>query len=136
MAEPAAEELQKITKGRILVVDDDTIVQELLTTILTKEGHEVEIIDNGDDALQKLESENYDVILLDIKLSGMNGIQVYEHLQRTAESLARRVFFITGDVMSKDTTDFLSKTSVPYITKPFDAEELKKEINHILGQRA
>jgi len=49
--------------------------------------------------------------------------------------LARRVIFITGDVMSKDTMSFLSRIRVPYTTKPFDTEQLKREMGHILGQR-
>jgi len=117
-------------------VDDDTIVQEFLTEILREEGHEVEIVENGDDALDRLGNEDYDVILLDIKLPGMSGIELYEHLQKTAKSLARRVLFITGDTMSQDTIGFLSRTRAPYITKPFDAEQLKKDIARIISQQS
>jgi len=133
MAEPVAEVSKALSRARILVVDDDTIVQEFLTTILTEEGHQVEIVDNGDDALERIDSGDYDVILLDIKLPGMSGIELYRYMQKALKSLARRVIFITGDVMSKDTMGFLSKTSAPYITKPFDAEQLEEHINRILG---
>ncbi len=134
-AEPAIQP-GKVSKARVLVVDDDTIVQEFLTKILREEGHEVEIVGNGDDALDRLGNENYDVILLDIKLPSMSGIELYRYMQKTVKSLARRVIFITGDVMSQDTIGFLSRTRAPYITKPFDAEQIKKGINHILGQQA
>ncbi len=117
-------------------MDDDLIIQQFLTKTLTEEGHEVEIIDNGNDALERLESENYDVILLDIKLPGMSGIDLYNQLQKKAKSLARRVLFITGDTMSIDTMVFVKSAQTPYLTKPFDAEQLKKEMNHILGQQA
>ena len=135
LAEPAIQP-GKVAKARILVVDDDLIVQEFLTEILREEGHEVEIIDNGNDALERLESENYDVILLDIKLPGMSGIDLYKHLQKTAKTLARKVLFITGDTMGKDTMAFISKAKPAYITKPFDAELLKKNINRILSQQS
>ena len=118
----------------ILVVDDDTIIQGLLTEALSEEGHEVEAIDNGEDALDKLESEDYNVILLDIKMPGMNGIELYKHIQRMSKTLITRVVFITGDIMSKDTTAFLSKTKASYITKPFDIEQLKKHIDDIISQ--
>ncbi len=135
LAEPAIQP-GKVSKARVLVVDDDTIVQEFLNEVLSEEGHEVEIVENGDDALERLGSEDYDVILLDIKLPGISGIELYKHLQKKAKSLAGRVIFITGDVMSRDTMGFLSKTRAPYITKPFDAEQLKKDIDRILNQQA
>ena len=135
LAEPAIQP-GKVSAARVLVVDDDSIVQEFLTEVLTEQGHEVEIVENGDDALDRLGNEDYDVILLDIKLPSISGIDLYKQLQKKAESLARRVVFITGDVMSKDTIGFLSRTRAPYITKPFDTEQLKKEIDHILSQQS
>jgi CheY-like chemotaxis protein len=136
LAEPAAAESKRISGARILVVDDDTIVQKFLTEILTEEGHEVEIIENGDEALERLGIEDYDVILLDVKLPGISGIEIYKHLQKRAKSLARRVVFITGDVMGKETMSFLSRTRALYITKPFDAEKLIKDVDRILVERA
>jgi CheY-like chemotaxis protein len=136
MAEPAAEVSKTLSRARILVVDDDTIVQEFLTKVLGEEGHEVAIVANGEDALERLGSEDYDVILLDIKLPGMSGIELYKYMQKAVKSLARRVVFITGDVMNKDTMDFLSRTRAPYITKPFDGEQIKNDVDHILAERA
>ncbi|MEE9398878.1 MAG: response regulator [Dehalococcoidales bacterium] len=135
-AEPTAGKVKRISAARILVVDDDSIVQQFLAEVLGEEGHEVEIVDNGDDALGKLGSEDYDVILLDVKLPGVSGIELYKYIQRSIKSLARRVIFITGDTVSKDTMRFLSRTRAPYITKPFDAEQLKKEIDRILSQQS
>jgi PAS domain S-box-containing protein len=136
MAETATEVSKTLPRARILVVDDDTIVQEFLTEMLGEEGHEVEIIENGDDALERLKSEDYDVILLDIKLPGMSGIELYEYMQNNLKSSAKKVVFITGDVMGQETMDFLSRTTAPYIPKPFDTEQLKKDIDRILSQKA
>ena len=134
MTEPTAKEPKRVSKAKILVVDDDSIVQQFLTQILGEEGHEVEIIDNGNDVLERLGSEDYGVILLDIKLPGMSGIEVYREIQKTHKASAHKVVFITGDVMSKNTIDFLAKTSSPYITKPFDAEKLKGVMNTVLAK--
>ena len=60
---------------------------------------------------------------------------MYEYIQNNLKSLTSRVVFITGDVIGDDTTDFLAKTSVPYITKPFDAEQLKKDVDRIISQQ-
>jgi CheY-like chemotaxis protein len=136
MAEPAAEVSKTLFRARILVVDDDTIVQQFLNEILTEEGHEVESVGNGDDALERLGNEEYDVILLDIKLPGMSGIEVYKQLQNSSKPLARKVIFITGDVMKKDTMSFLARAKPAYITKPFDVEQIKNDVNLILAERA
>ena len=79
---------------------------------------------------------DFDVVLLDIKLPGKNGIEIYKHLQKTAKSLARKVVFITGDVMNEDTAAFLSRTKASYISKPFDIEQLKNNIDRVLSGRA
>ena len=84
--------------------------------------------------MEKLGGEDFDVILLDIKLPGKSGIEIYKHLQKAAQSLIRKVIFITGDAMNKDTTAFLSRTKASYISKPFGIEQLKKDIDRILSQ--
>ena len=133
LVEPVAEEPEKVTRAgaRILLVDDEPLVQELLTNILSEEGHEIEIIDNGNDARERLGGEDYDVILLDVKIPGISGIELFRHIQKETPSLTEKVIFITGDIMDKDTMDFLSKTGVSYNTKPFDIERLMKDINRI-----
>ena len=135
LAEPGADESKRVTGAKILVVDDEPATLQLLSQILTGEGHKVQTVDNARDALERINSERYSLILLDIKLPGMSGTELYKSIQKIAQSLARRVVFITGDVLGVDTRDFLSKTKAPYITKPFDIEQLKKDINRILPQR-
>ncbi|OGN91238.1 MAG: hypothetical protein A2Z70_01800, partial [Chloroflexi bacterium RBG_13_48_17] len=132
LLKPPAKEPEKVTKAKILVIDDELLVRELASRVLSEEGHEVEAVDNAEDALKRIKNKRYSRILLDIKMPGMGGINLYKQLQEIAPSLKKRVVFITGDVMGKNTTDFIAKTKAPYITKPFDAEQLKTEINRIL----
>ena len=135
LAEPDAEESVSAAGGRILVVDDEPTILSFLSEALTDEGYEVETVDNASDALEKVKNERYSLILLDIKMPGMSGSELYRRIQKIARSLARRVVFITGDVIGASTTAFLSRTKTPYIAKPFDAEELKRYINRILAER-
>ncbi|MFC1931220.1 PAS domain S-box protein [Chloroflexota bacterium] len=136
MDEPTAIESKSVSKARILVVDDDSVVQEFITAVLAEEGHEVEIVDNGDDAMERLGNEEYDVILLDIKLLGKSGIEIYEELQKKDTSKTKKVIFITGDVMSVDTMVFIKSSQTSYIAKPFDAAQLVKEIDRIMSQKS
>jgi PAS domain S-box-containing protein len=132
MAEPA-EEAKKVAPARILVVDDEPAIYQFLERLLTGEGHEVETVTSAGDALERMKGTRYNLILLDIKLPGKSGIELYKRMQKIAESLTRRVVFITGDVMGTDTRNFLSRTRVPYITKPFDTEQLKRDLNRRLA---
>lgn len=59
---------------------------------------------------------------------------MYRELEKTAKSLAKRVIFITGDVMESATNDFLNTTRATYITKPFDINQLKEKVKAILGE--
>jgi CheY-like chemotaxis protein len=64
----------------------------------------------------------------------MSGIDLYKRFQKIAPSLARKVIFVTGDVMGTRTTTFLSKAKSPYITKPFNANQLKIAINRVFTE--
>ena len=135
-AEPAAVETENEAKPKILVVDDELIVQEFLSEVLTEAGWQVESVGNSSDALERIESDGYSVVLLDIKMRGMSGIELYEHLQKTAPSMAKRVVFITGDVMGEDTWKFLRETKAPYLTKPFDEDKLMEKIDSVVKHSA
>jgi PAS domain S-box-containing protein len=131
-AKVTRKEPQKPRGAKILVVDDEAAILTFLSRLLTEWGHSVETINNADTALERLRTERYSLVLLDIKLPGMSGIELYHHIEEIAPVLARRVMFITGDIMEGTTRGFLEKTGAPYITKPIDIEALKKIINSIL----
>jgi PAS domain S-box-containing protein len=133
-AKVTKEEPQKPRGAKILVVDDEPAILTFLRRLLTEWGHSVETINNADAALERLKTERYSLILLDIKLPGMSGIELYHHIEEIAPALTRRIMFITGDVMEIATRDFLDKTKAPHITKPLNIEMLKKTINHTLNQ--
>ncbi|MBM3174368.1 MAG: PAS domain S-box protein [Chloroflexi bacterium] len=131
--EPVVEESEKVTKARILMVDDEQVVRELVKRVLGGEGYEVDTIDNAADALKMIADQRYNLILLDIKMPGMDGAELYRRIQKIAKSLARRVVFITGDIVSAATEKFLSETKVARIDKPFTAEQLRREVKRALS---
>jgi PAS domain S-box-containing protein len=133
-ASKTKKEPEKPRGAKILVVDDEEAILTFLHRLLTDMGHSVETINSADAALERLKTERYSLILLDIKLPGMSGIELYRHIEEIAPALTRRVMFITGDIMEGTTRDFLEKAGVPHITKPLDIEVLKKMINSALNQ--
>jgi PAS domain S-box-containing protein len=135
-SEPVVEESEKIAKAvKILVVDDEPVIRQFISQVLGEQGHRVETVDNAAAALKMVKAKRYRLILLDIKMPGMSGVDLYKQFQKIAPSLTKRVVFITGDVMGKRTISFLNKTKTPYLMKPFDAKELKAEINRILAKK-
>jgi PAS domain S-box-containing protein len=133
--EPVIEEAPRVAKARILVVDDEPVIRQFISQVLGEQGHAVETVDNAASALKMVKSKRYRLILLDIKMPGMSGVELYKKFQKIAPSLTKRVVFITGDVMGKRTLAFLDKTKTPYMMKPFDARELKTQINRILARK-
>jgi PAS domain S-box-containing protein len=126
------EETPRREGAKVLVVDDETAILTFLNRLLAEWGYEVETVDNANDALDRLGNGKYSLILLDIKLPGMSGTELYHRIEAIDPALTRRVMFITGDVMETTTRNFLEKTNALYIAKPVNIEQLKSNINHIL----
>jgi CheY-like chemotaxis protein len=130
------EEPKSVAGKRILVVDDEPAVRQLLIHALAEAGHDVEAIDNATVALDKLECERYSLILLDVQMAGINGIELYKRMEKIDHSLQRRVIFMTGDTMTPATHDLLKSVKARCISKPFDIEQLKKDVNQKLRQES
>lgn len=132
VAEKNLENVYVALKSRVLVVDDEPIVQSYLNHVLAKEGHQVDICDNGREALAQIKRLRYDVILLDIKMPGLNGIELFNRIKGSLPDLVPRIIFITGDTLSEDTRGFLDKSGISFIAKPISLPELREKINNIL----
>ncbi|MDP2730182.1 MAG: PAS domain S-box protein [Dehalococcoidales bacterium] len=126
------EAVVEAAKARILVVDDEPTIVQVLKQVLTDEGYQVKATGKAKEALRLIEGEKFACILLDIRLLDMSGIRLYQHLDNTDKSYAQRIIFITGDVMGPDTMEFFSRVRASYITKPFDIEQLKREVKNKL----
>jgi CheY-like chemotaxis protein len=120
-------------KGRILVVDDEPGVRALVEKILTQSGHSVDTIGDASKAIDKLDAGViYDVILIDVRMPGMNGTEMYSHILEKTPKMKNRIIFITGDVMGADIKVFLTQNKLPYLAKPFDIKLLKDKIEVIM----
>ncbi|HVM63112.1 MAG TPA: ATP-binding protein [Verrucomicrobiae bacterium] len=122
-------------KRSILVVDDEPGVTSLLTRVMTKNGYEVAIAMNGEEALAKLSGRSYDVILSDIRMPGMDGRKFYETLKRQDQALAHRIIFVTGDTVSPDTQAFFQETGNRWLSKPFNIAQVTTVVNEVYEKK-
>lgn len=116
---------------RILVVDDESGVRDLLFHVLSSEGHTVDLASDSHQALDRIQGDRYDCIILDLKMPGTSGQELYRLVDNADPDLARRIIFITGDTVRPEARDFLKATGNPFLGKPFDLGELRKQIQSL-----
>jgi len=129
----AIERSRKLTHSKILIVEDDPLTLQLLARVVSDEGYEVDTADNGSEAVIMIEREKYSLLLLNVHMPHMSGLELYEHIQRIDKTLANKVVFVTGNKTAQ-VGAFFSKNKVPCIMKPFDVQQLTEEINRVLAQ--
>ncbi len=108
----------------VLVVEDESSIRNICERILKGEGYSVSIAENGQVAENLISDTQFDLILCDIRLPEVSGIDFYVYLQQEYSGQAKKVIFMTGSVMSGDTVAFLERCGRPYILKPFRPAEL------------
>ena len=116
---------------RVLVVDDEVEVAQIISDILSLDGHQVEVVDTAHAALQKIERRLYDAVISDVRMPGMDGPSFYEALREARPEQIDGLGFITGDTLSGRVRDFLDSVDRPYLEKPVapkDARWLLSEL--------
>jgi signal transduction histidine kinase len=117
---------------RILVVDDEELLASVVVEALRAEGYRADAARSGDEALNLLQTERYDLVITDLKMPGMSGPQLREEILRRAPGLSGRILFSTGDVASSSTRRFLEETGSACLTKPFRLAELRRAVRGAL----
>ena len=118
-------------KKRILIVDDEPGVLALLRTILKKEKFEVLESLSADDALELLEHETVDLVISDIKMPGMSGIEFLDEVREWDMDLP--VLFVSGKGTDRDWSKVMQSSASGVIEKPFKRETLMKAIHQALS---
>jgi CheY-like chemotaxis protein len=120
----------------LLVVDDSPINRELLNTYLGRAGFVVRLAEGGQKALEILEREPIDLVLLDIMMPGLNGLQVLSHIRKTRSPVALPVIMVTARAESEDMVEALRLGANDYVTKPIDFPVAQARIEAHLRTKA
>jgi PAS domain S-box-containing protein len=129
---PLDENLQA-ERSRVLVVDDEAEVAELIRDMLESAGHEVAVAESGAVALELLDTARFDAIVSDLRMPDMDGAALRREVQRQHPALAGRLMFITGDTLSPGAREFLDATGCPRLEKPFNKADLLAAVTALLA---
>jgi DNA-binding NtrC family response regulator len=119
---------KKGDKKRILVIDDDKIVVELVKKILKRAGFEVETARDGVEGLEKIKQGVYNAIVSNLNMPRMKGDKLYLEVQKSNPDLAKKTIFISGYI-----TDFIRSTGNRFLKKPFSSQELIEAVNEVIA---
>src|SRR3974377_1563097 len=122
-----------MSRGRILAIDDEPNIRRLIQSEFKLEGFDIAIARDGEEGLLLLDDQIFDVVLLDIKLPRMNGIEVLKRLKEKAPQT--EVLMITGYGDIKTAVESLKLGAREYITKPFKLDELLTLVNQIVSKQ-
>ena len=123
-----------MSKGRILVVDDEIYIVHILDFSLGMEGYEVITALDGEQALEKLKTEKPDLIVLDIMMPKLDGYEVCKAIKSSPETRHIPVILLSAKGRNVDQKLGFDVGADDYITKPFSPRKLVERINQLLGQ--
>ena len=119
-------------QARLLVVDDEAEIADLLRTLLEGAGYEVACAETGEVALELLQMARFDAVISDLRMPGLDGAALWRALKTDHPKLLRRLLFVTGDTLSPDASRFLDDTGCPHLDKPFAKAELLAAVERLL----
>lgn len=130
---PAASAIRAVRGERVLVVEDEPTVAHLIADVLSEEGYKVEIVLDGRDGLDRATGGNYALIICDLRMPHLDGRAIYRELVARGSPMRHRLMFVTGDTLAPRTLEFLEKSGLPFLAKPFLVEELKAVVERALS---
>jgi two-component system, NtrC family, sensor kinase len=109
----------------VLVVDDEPSIQDVFVELLSSCSCTVQCTSNGLQAMKLIQQQNFDLVICDLKMPGMDGRRLFEAIKEVKPELARNFIFITGDTNSPKAFDFLQSSGNPWMAKPFNFKALE-----------
>lgn len=116
----------------VLVVDDEESLREVLSIELTKEGYDVRTASDGDEAMEVLSTEKFQLVLLDIKMPGTSGFEVLKHIRE--QHPGTKVVMLTGFADLKNAIESKKLGADDFVSKPYDLVDLLTTIERVLSE--
>jgi two-component system, NtrC family, response regulator PilR len=132
-AEPGTRNPEPGTRAKLLVVDDERSMRELLSIVLRREGYDVTLAENGRAAIDHLERGRFDLLISDIKMPDMTGVDVLRAAKRLDPDILG--IMITAFASADTAIEAMRLGAHDYLSKPFDVDELKMKVRNALEQR-
>jgi DNA-binding NtrC family response regulator len=117
----------KMIRGKILLVDDEVVFVNNMSKLLNSRGYDVAVANSGDGAIQALEKGNYDVMVLDLKMPGMDGITTLREMRKL--DLFTETLIMTGHGAVDTALEAMKLGAYDYLTKPYEIDELVDRID-------
>jgi PAS domain S-box-containing protein len=121
------------TGATVLVVEDEPALAAAVAEALADAGYLVDRAGDGEEALARVRERSYDLIVCDLKMPRLDGTAFYRAIAATVPALARRVIFVTGDIVGTDAERFLDETGCRWLAKPFRLTDLLRVAREVLA---
>jgi DNA-binding NtrC family response regulator len=119
--------------SKILLVDDEIVFTQNMSKLLTSRGYRVTSVNSGDNAIKALEKENFDVVVLDLKMPGMDGITTLKEIKKL--ELFTETLILTGHGSIDTALEAIKMGAYDYLTKPCEIDELVAKIEGAWGRK-
>ena len=131
MSDPSGPSPPPQTGARVLLVDDDPLIAELVIDMLGMEGYDVDTATNGNEALQRLEGQRYDLIITDLHMPKLDGSNLYRELRQRKVHPLNKIIFLTGSTGGPEKR-LLQESRAPVLLKPVNVVELIEMVRRML----
>ena len=118
---------------RILILDDEEDVAELNAEILMRDGYQVDVFNNAEQAVESMRQHDYGLILSDLHMPEIDGRGFYEIIKEEFPAMINKTVFVTGDTMGRSSQSFLKEAKRPCVEKPVSPKELRTFVVDILA---
>lgn len=132
----SARNIDAMRERRVLVVEDDPVVAELLARVLREDGADVVLAADGAEALKRIDEQEFDLIVADLRMPNVDGRELYEQVAAERPDLLRRMVFATGDLIRPETVAFLENLPNRFLTKPLQIETVRRVLSQAMRTQA
>jgi two-component system NtrC family sensor kinase len=123
------------TRPRVLVLDDEPAIRAFLTKVLRLGNFDPVVTQFGQEAIERAAAESFDVVLVDHRMPGMSGTEVYEAVVAIRPELADRFVYMSGDVLNPELQSFAEGREIGLLAKPFDIETALRVVGAVVARR-